>query len=454
MVSPPHPLRTRGLRLALWGVALSSLSGCWTVGPSEPLFGGASQDAAPPPTARRVQTQPLVVGGAEGEFGGPKLEATPADKLLARLRDTAPGPERGLILDELERRGVANRELVLRARDEEQALHQLLVGLAERLGQQEPERARTVAAPWVEQKYRLALERYAAADLFGALRLAEAILDLEPDSLLAPQLKALRRRCQDRLLETSLVAAELALGGAVITPQDPLKITLRFKNVSDQPIVLHQAKGATLGVVYVDYEELSADGTRSRVRTQHGVSLPGTSLRLGAGQTRSIPVRLAGPHRRLPPGVIGRYELSGRLRPSRMDVGDSTASRFLVLEARRLAVVARKDLALAKAPRASFGEAVEKAKRGTLAQRREPSRRAFVAAVLFGERDREAALEALIDSLGQASSPLSDALCAALSRVNGEPLSYTRDEWLTWWTQRLARPPQEPSDPQTPARSE
>ncbi|HBP16996.1 MAG TPA: hypothetical protein DEA08_04255 [Planctomycetes bacterium] len=395
-----------------------------------------------------------MVGGAEGEFGGPKLEAAPADKLLTRLRDTAPGPERALILDELARRGVANRELVLRARDEEEALHELLVSLAERLGQKRAEPQRSVDAPWVEEKYRLALERYAAADLFGALRVAEAVLDLEPDCVLAPKLSALRRRCQDRLLETSLVTAELSTSAAVITPRDPLQITLRFKNVSDQPIVLHQAEGATLGVVYVDYEELSADGTRSRVRTQHGVSLPSPKLRLGAGQIRSVPVRLAGPHRRLPPGVIGRYELSGRLRPSRMEVGDSTASRFLVLEARRLAVVARKDLELAQAPRASFAKAVEKANRGTLAQRREPSRQAFVSAVLYGQRDREAALEALIDSLSQASSPLSSALCAALSRVNGEPLSYTRDEWLTWWTQRLARPKQEAKQPSDPPRAE
>jgi len=435
-------------------VALTCLSGCWTVGPRQPLFGGASTDAAPPPTARRVQTQPLVVGGAEGEFGGPKLEAAPADKLLTRLRDTAPGPERALVLEELERRGVANRELVLRARDEEEALHELLVDLAARLGQKRAEAKRTVDAPWVEEKYRLALERYAAADLFGALRVAEAVLDLEPDCVLAPKLTALRRRCQDRLLETSLVTAELQLGGAVITPRDPLEIALRFKNVSDQPIVLHQAEGATLGVVYVDYEELSADGTRSRVRTQHGVSLPAPKLRLGAGQTRSVPVRLAGPHRRLPAGVVGRYELSGRLRPSRMDVGDSTASRFLVLEARRLAVVAKKDLDLARAPQTSFAEAVKKANRGTLAQRREPSRQAFVSAVLYGQRDREAALEALIDSLGQASSPLSDALCSALSRVNGEPLSYTRDEWLTWWTQRRARPRHSAPGPDAPARSE
>jgi hypothetical protein len=350
-------------------------------------------------------------------------------------------------MDELASRGRVTRETVEAAFAEEVVLVGLLASLRARVSGASPPDAgqggdedEREDPPWIQAKFRLALDRYAATDLFGALRITDALLHLEPDAVLGPQLRALQRRCHDRLVETSLLVARVVAARSVLSRNSPLKLSIHFKNVSDQVIVLHQdAKTDSVGVVHLDYEELSPDGTRTRIRTQHGVSLGVTKLRLGAGQAKSISLRLPAPHKRLPRGVVGRYEIMGRLRPTRMQVGDSTASSFLPLGKSQLMVLDPKDRSLAKDPAKSLAAAVKAANSGTLAQRREPARQAFVAGVLFAHRDREPALRALIDALGTATAPLSDSLCAALARANGEPLSLTREEWLAWWTQRGPR---------------
>ena len=44
-----------------------------------------------------------------------------------------------------------------------------------------------------------------------------------------------------------------------------------------------------------------------------------------------------------------------------------------------------------------------------------------------------------------ATCPLSQTLCAALARMTGEPLNFTREEWLIWWKGRQSRPSKESS---------
>ncbi|MGE0709479.1 MAG: hypothetical protein AB7T09_15990 [Planctomycetota bacterium] len=426
------------LRLLLTILPPLLAAGCWSVGPRGPLFGGAAPVAAAP--AAGEGARPLVVGNAEvTTYEGRPLRASPVDELLKRLRDTKPGPERGAILEELVRRGEAGQAEVEAALREERALVELLAGIEGRWRSAQ-EAKRPIEAPWLDAKLQLALERYAAADFLGALRLADALIDLEPGWARAADVQALRRRCQDRLVESSLVVARLGVSSPVLSRDGPLELTLRFKNVSDQPIVLHQEADAAVGVLDLDYEELQPDGARTRVRTQHGVRLGAERLRLEPGQERAVPLRLPAPHRRLPRGVVGRYELGGRIRPTRMDVGDSSASTFLPLAKVRVLVLASEDVALAKDPAAALRDAVTRGNRGTLAERRPPAREAFVAGVLLAERDREAAFAALIEALSVSSPPLSEALCAALSRANGDPFGYTREEWLAWWTQRSARP--------------
>ena len=62
-------------------------------------------------------------------------------------------------------------------------------------GAEEEGGGRTTSAEWVGKKHQLAVDRYLAGDLYGALRLVDAILALEPDTGFKAQLRQVRRRC-------------------------------------------------------------------------------------------------------------------------------------------------------------------------------------------------------------------------------------------------------------------
>jgi hypothetical protein len=113
---------------------------------------------------------------------------------------------------------------------------------------------------------------------------------------------------------------------------------------------------------------------------------------------------------------------------------------FVPLFAADVVVLSPEDAALANDPALAFSEAVAEAATGTRRERLEPARRAFVAAILLAREQREVALKVLATSLEGATGPLSDAICAALARATGEPLSFTRQEWLIWWKGRESRP--------------
>ena len=99
-------------------------------------------------------------------------------------------------------------------------------------------------------------------------------------------------------------------------------------------------------------------------------------------------------------------------------------------------------------------EAVAEASRGEQGARREPARRAFVAALLMAFEAREDALKVLVAALEEARGPLSQTLCAGLARITGEPLSFTRKEWLVWWGAQSSRPgaSQEPGQGSPPEK--
>ncbi len=83
-----------------------------------------------------------------------------------------------------------------------------------------------------------------------------------------------------------------------------------------------------------------------------------------------------------------------------------------------------------------------RAREATGAPLAEAARRAFVAAVVLARDDPAAAIEAAATALEVEGTPgpLATALCAALARATGEPLGFSRGEWLWWWRSRRPRP--------------
>jgi hypothetical protein len=137
-----------------------------------------------------------------------------------------------------------------------------------------------------------------------------------------------------------------------------------------------------------------------------------------------------------------------------MMVGDVAYPFFVPVPPCEVVVLHRDDLPLARAPRASFDAEVARAREATGQALAEASRRAFVAAVVIARDDPGAAIEAAATALEVEGTPgpLSTALCAALARATGEPLGFSRGEWLWWWRSHKPRPArgQSPVGTETP----
>lgn len=411
-------------------VVLLALTGCWSAGPRKPLFGadeealGAQRGAAdvPPPRTRQ--------------------EDTPEAGLLRDLRRAETDDLRRKLADALVARGASVRPLVQAARDEEGLLGDLLDDVLRRLDARTtptPDE-RAVASAWIEEKYGLALDRYLAGDTWGALRLIDAILALEPGTAQRPRLMRLRRRARDRILRESVLVADLLPGALTLVPGEPLRARVLLTNVGKAPITMRVADG-TIGVITVEYEELSQDGRRTRERTERRVPAPRT-LELAPNESKELPVELPSPHATLGKDLVGRYRLGGRLRPHTLLVGDVSYPFFVPLLPSDVLIVHPPDLALARDARAAFHAAVQAGKQQTGAAQSEAARRAFVAALLVAREEPEAAVALIATALEAHGRPdaLTEALCAALARATGEPLGFTRDEWLAWWHQNRSRP--------------
>lgn len=414
--------------LALLLLTLPALASCWAGGPRKPLFSGEDAQAAQP------ADRPVVPPGRQ------RQQDTPEAALLRDLRRADSDVERARLAGELARRGPAARALVQKARDEEGLLVDLLDDVLRRLDAAAAPAQRAVAAPWVREKYSLALDRYLSGDTWGALRLIDAILALEPGTDQRSHLLRLRRRSRDRLLRESVLVADLVPGATTLVPTQPLRARVRLTNVGKERITMRVADG-TLGSLSLEYEEVSHDGRRTRTRTERRVPAP-ARIELDPGKATELPVDLPAPHATLDRNLVGRYHLGGRLRAHTLLVGDTPYPFFVPLLPADVLVVHPGDLELSRDPRAAFHAAVQAGQQAAGAPQREAARRAFVAALLVAREDPEAAVALVATALERHTShgAVEDALCAALARVTGEPLGFTRPEWLAWWQKQRARP--------------
>ncbi len=411
-------------------LALPGLAGCWGGGPRKPLFGGDEAGAV---------TQPK-----DAPAPRTRQQDTPEAVLLRDLRRAGTDGERRALADELAKRGAPARALVQKARDEEGLLVDLLDDVLRRIDAAAapaptPEQ-RAVAAAWVQEKYALALDRHLSGDCWGALRLIDAILALEPGTDQRPRLLRLRRRARDRILRESALVADLLPGATTLVPSQALQARVRLTNVGRETITIRVADG-TLGVLAVEYEEVSHDGRRTRTRTERRVPAP-PQLELRPGKAVELPVELPAPHATLEPHLVGRFHLGGRLRAHTLLVGDVPYPFYVPLLPTDVLVVHPRDLELSRDARAAFHAAVGAGQQAKGEPQREAARRAFVAALLVARDDPEAAVAMVAAALEAHGSrgAIEDALCAALARITGEPLGFTRAEWLLWWQTRRSRP--------------
>lgn len=439
-MSTPRPRALPSLVLVALLSPLPLLAGCTSSGPRRPLFGGP--DATPATTATPPAQPPPGARGA--------LDRAPETDLLQQLRSARSEAEQRRIALQLVERGAPTIGLVAAARDEQALLVDLLDDVLRQLeARAAPQAARGVEAGWVEAKATLATDRFLAGDTWGALRIVDAVLALEPDTDQRDRLLRLRRRARDRILRESVLLADLVPGALTLTPADDLRARVKLTNVGGAAITLRAPTGE-LGSVTCDYEEASAGGWRTRQRSEHRVLIEGRELVIAPGATVELPVAIPRIHADLDPALVGRLHLGGRLRAHTFLVGEQSYPFFVPLLASDVLVVAPKDVPLVRDPAAGLAAALEAGTTATGKDLEEAGRRAFVAVLAIARDDPQAAIDAAATALERddVKGGLADALCSGLARAQGEPLSFTRAEWLAWYrARRASRPEREAPGP-------
>lgn len=427
----------------------------------------AQQPPSQQPIVLRPAAQPLVADpGAVASASATREEI---ESLIARLRGGKTG-ERKQVLDRLVALGESARADLERALEdvtfEGDVLHEALDRVREKdparapevpgLG---PERKHAVASPWVEAKYRLALEKFLAGDDLGAQQLVEAILTVEPATTARPRLERLKKQIRDHLISETVIATTIVLEDRVLSPSRKLRAKVLLENKTREDVVLRQAAGSPLGHVVLDYEELQPDGTRALRRSTRPVKVGSLGLRLDAHAKQEITLDLPTEHASKPKGVLGRYRLSGRLRPYTLLAGEEPLPYFLPLPLVEIVVLDDDDKTTGEKPDEAFAGALKDIQ-GAVEARSDAeldrtTRAAFTAALVWASQDRDAAVLAIVQALERSDGKPSRVLTAALARAVGEPGSYTKDEWLAWWKSgasrpRAIRPSGEPDDEDAP----
>jgi hypothetical protein len=379
------------------------------------------------------------------------------DSLVARLREGRSG-ERKAVLDRLVALGGAARPALERGVEEAtfegDVLGEALARIRDRAAAPAAagpevglglEHKHPVLAPWVESKYRLALDRYLAGDDLGALVLVDAILTIEPATALRSRLERLRHEVREHLVAETVLSVAIVPADPFLTPGKPLRAKLVLKNKTQEVVTLRSMAGSPLGQVTLDYEELQPDGTRVLRRTNRAVRGAEQGIALDPRASLEIELDVPSVHASKTRGVVGRYRLSGLLRPYTLLAGEEPLPYFLPLELVEVIVIDDEDRAAATKPEETFARALKDARAARDARSEEGLERAtrtgFVAALVWASADRDAATAAIVKALETPSEAvLERMLTSALARAVGEPGSYTRDEWLEWWRTGASRP--------------
>jgi len=425
------------------------------------IFAGCGASPKKPPQARpeltaanqapaRPSTGPASVTLRPDPSAVPSSSATRAeiDALIARLRAGEPG-ERKAVLERLVALGDAARPELERALEDAlfdaDVLREAIARVRDPAhAPRETDRKQGVASAWVESKYRLALDRFLAGDDLGAQQLVEAILTVEPATTARPRLERLRRQIRDHIVRETIIEAKLELADTVLVPGRPLRAKLRLENKTRETLDLRSSAGTPLGQVVLDYEELEPDGTRALRRTTRPVRPLAQGLTLDPRGKATLELDLPSEHATKPKGVVGRYRLSGILRPGSLQAGEEQIPYFLPIPAVELVVVDADETGLAEKPEASFAKALKDARAAVEAKseaaREKATREGFTAALVWASQDRDAAVRGIVAALESSEGALERMLTAALARAVGEPGSYTKDEWLAWWKSGASRP--------------
>ncbi len=316
---------------------------------------------------------------------------------------------------------------------------------AERRRQREREAAEK---EFFATRYELAVDRFIRGDFLGTIRLADALLALDPRSELRNNLQRLKQKARQRMVHEHVVRVTIEPLQGRLDPKSAALARITIENKSDRPVLIaHDGSGESdlFGVLQVDFAELGLDGRRRRVRLSRTIKAIG-EVTLGPGDKHELTVELGKLHLAHEPGAFARYSVSGRLRPQLLRHGDEILPYFLPIFATDLAVP---DPELAPPPGRRPIDVLRQAifllvrdfegLPAKIEKYRKVASRAFHAALHCEEGQVEEVLGLLIAGMRRTAGEVQTILHSAVQHASGEERTFSPEDWATWWEERRAR---------------
>lgn len=257
-----------------------------------------------------------------------------------------------------------------------------------------------------------------------AIKVVDALLLLEPKSRYHDQLQQLRRFCDQRLTQTTIIEAKIGLEKRIALVGDKVKCTLQLRNVRDRAIsVGFNPQGRGFAVVSMKIRVPTARGdVHEFTRTQtvyfsNKVELAKDGLwehefLLDTGTGLEIA------------GDIEIYSIHAWMLPRRVSLGTGALVKRVVFQTATLWVVPRRYEKDLKDPLAGLARSM---KSGTVNE-------VFVLAHLLEGKEKSEGIGMLISALRQAKTAAGrNFLCQLLTSLTGVKLGAMPRRWIAWW---------------------
>jgi hypothetical protein len=254
-----------------------------------------------------------------------------------------------------------------------------------------------------------------------AIRIADALLVLEPEGDLARDLGVLKQACEQRLLQAEflqlLPASELAR--AVVGTKVRLDFTV--VNVSHGPLVIDF--GAGRGALVVDLrvrmvEPMGGERIASRALTAE----LDRQISLGAGERKTFSVTLDTGEDLPEADVLRLYEAYAWFQPQFVSAGSMSTSARVIFAPVTVRVVPTADAGFLEDPLFSFRRAVDQGSTHDV----------FICAMLLDGPARGEAAGILVDLLAKMDADGRTVTCHMLGLITGEKFGSDLEGWKKW----------------------
>ncbi|TET33492.1 MAG: hypothetical protein E3J72_16685 [Planctomycetota bacterium] len=299
-------------------------------------------------------------------------------------------------------------------------------------------RTREVVEKYYREKFETAKEYLDSGQPHMARAMVDAILLLEPHLPFKREIKMFRVRCEGQIVRADLLACSLEVDSLTVPQGNTISLNLIVRNVSNESITVHPPTTTpNFGVFRRHVTELLYDGKMNMYTKSHPkIGLP-KAFTLKKGQQWNTPILVDTDVFAHGPGVHVILELSGTLRPSAIEAGGKSLSRYLPVPPVQIRIVPKEYTGISKKP----AEALDRASIEAIAIATSPAgdhpkdvyERLFHSALFAADTDPDRTISVLIRTLNRVDRIGARVVLAALRRITGREFAGDIQDWVDWW---------------------